>query len=95
MSNRDAYVAKIQAKLDAWNADIDKLEAKARAAQADARITLDQKLNELRSKRDEAAAKLQALRSAADDAWEDLKAGVELAWESLSESLQSAKSHFA
>jgi uncharacterized coiled-coil DUF342 family protein len=94
MSKRDAYVKKVQAKLDEWNAEIDKLEAKARAAQADAQIDLQQRVAELRSKRDEMTVKLQRLRDATEGAWEDLKAGLELAWEALGEAVHSAKSHF-
>ena len=94
MSNRDAYVKKLQAKLDEWNADIDKLEAKARASRADVQVALNRKVTELRSRREETTAKLRELRDAGEGAWEELKAGVELAWEALSDAMQSAKSHF-
>ncbi len=94
MSNRDIYVKKLQAKLDEWNAEIDRLEAKARGTRADVQANLNQRVEEMRSKRAEMARRLEELRHASEGAWEDMKAGLELAWESLAESLKSAWSHF-
>jgi hypothetical protein len=34
MSSREEYLKKLKTKLDEWDADIDKLEAKARDAQS-------------------------------------------------------------
>jgi len=36
--DRDAYIEKMKAKIDEWNAEISKQEAKARAAQADMKL---------------------------------------------------------
>lgn len=94
MVDRDAYVKKLQAKLDEWNAEIDKLEAKARSAQADTQRVMNERLADLRSKRDDIAAKLKELRTAGGEAWQDLKAGADLAWQSLREALESAKARF-
>lgn len=94
MSNRDAYVAKLKAQLDQWNAEIDKLEAKGRELQADTQVSYNEKLENLRTRRDEATAKLKELQTASEGAWEDLKAGTEMAWDSLREAVSSAWSHF-
>ena len=94
MSNRDAYVQKMKAKLDEWNAEIAALEAKARGAQADARVEHEKHIAELRAERDQARARLDKLRAAGDDAWDDLAAGMEKAWRSLSDSVKSARSRF-
>lgn len=94
MSKRDDYVKKLQTKLDEWNAEIDKLETRAKEVSADARKAYDRKLAELRAKRDDAGARLQSLREASEAAWQELRAGMELAWEALSEGIQSAKSQF-
>jgi hypothetical protein len=50
MSNRDAYVRKLKAKLDEWNAEIDKLQAKAELAEAEAKIEYEKQLADLRAK---------------------------------------------
>ena len=94
MESRDAYVKKMQAKLDEWNADIAKLEAKAQGAKADAQAGYNQQIENLKSKREEAAGKLKEMQSAGDDAWEDLKAGIEMAWDSLGSAVTSAFSRF-
>ncbi|WP_163558212.1 coiled coil domain-containing protein [Halomonas sp. NO4] len=94
MSNREVYEQKLQAKLDEWQAEIDKLKARARGAEADARIEHEKEIDDLEARRDEARQKLSELREAGDDAWEDVKAGAERAWDSLSESLKNARSRF-
>ena len=48
MKDRDLYVAKLKAKLDEWNAGIDKYEAQVREAQADAKIRYERQLAELK-----------------------------------------------
>ena len=50
MSERDAYVEKMKAKLDEWNAEIDRLEAKARGAEADARLRYNKQIESLRTR---------------------------------------------
>jgi hypothetical protein len=94
MSLKEIYQQKIEAQLDAWTADIDKMKAKAEMAEADARLEYHKSIESLRQKQQAAQAKLQEFRDAGDDAWEDLKAGVELAWDSLEEAVKSAKARF-
>lgn len=94
MSMKDAYEQKLEAQLDTWSAEIDKLKAKAKAADADAQLDYYKQLEELRSMQHAANKKLLQLKSASDDAWEDLKAGVESAWDSLGTALNSAASRF-
>lgn len=94
MSDRDVYVEKMKAKLDEWNADIDKLQAQAKIAEADARADYDKQLEEMRKQRNEAQAKLKEAQKASDAAWDDMRKGMETAWESISSSFQSAMSRF-
>lgn len=94
MSKRSEYVEKMKVKLDEWNADIDKLEAQAKSAEAELKIEYREQLEALKQQRDEAKAKLQKLESASDEAWEDIKTGVETAWRSMSSALDSAISRF-
>ncbi|SDK35837.1 hypothetical protein SAMN04487954_11542 [Billgrantia gudaonensis] len=94
MSDREAYEQKLQAKLDEWQAEIDKLRARAKGAEADARIDREKEAARLEARREEVRQKLQEMREASDDAWEDVKAGAERAWDSLSESFEKARSRF-
>ena len=94
MSMKEAYEQKVQAQLDEWSAEIDKLKAKADSAEADAQLEYYKRIEELRSMQETAANKLTGLKDAGDDAWEDLKAGIESAWDSLGNALKSAASRF-
>ena len=91
---REAYVKKMKAKLDEWNADISKLEAKAKYAEAEAQGQYQEQVEALKKQRQSAEQKLDKIRRAGADAWEDLRAGLENASDSLSEALRSAQSRF-
>lgn len=95
MSTKQAYVDKIQARLNEWDAEIEQLKARAAHAGAAARIASERQLDMLREEQREAQAKLDDLRAAGDDAWQDMKTGVEQAWSSLEEAARSAKARFA
>ncbi|MGA7178595.1 MAG: coiled coil domain-containing protein [Thiobacillaceae bacterium] len=94
MSKRDAYVQKMQAKLDEWNSEIDKLAAKADSAQADAKLKYQEQVEKLKVQRDAARHKLDELAHASESAWEDLRTGVDLAWESISMAVKDAIARF-
>ncbi|WP_342070301.1 coiled coil domain-containing protein [Yoonia algicola] len=94
MGMKDAYVQKLQAQLDEWNAEIDKLKSKTDSAQADAKIEYYEQIDNLRQQQLEAQARLNELQNAGETAWEDLKAGVESAWYSLESSVKKASSRF-
>jgi septal ring factor EnvC (AmiA/AmiB activator) len=91
---RDAYVQKMKAKLDEWNADIAKLEAKARQKEADARADVERRIEKLKAKRKTVEDDLDQLLRSGEYAWEDLKAGIDSAADALGEALRSARSHF-
>ncbi len=94
MSMKEAYEKKLQAQLDEWGAEIDKLKAKADKAETDAQLNYYKQIEELRSMQEASSKKLVELKEASDDAWEDLKAGIETAWDSLGNALKSAISRF-
>jgi len=92
---KETYEKKLEAKLEEWNADIDKLKAKVDSAEVDAQLEYYKQIEELRTKQEEVKNKLDELKEASDDAWEDLKAGIDSAWDSLSSSIKSAFSRFS
>lgn len=94
MSMKEAYEKKLQAQLDEWNAEIDKLKAKADSAEADAQLEYYKQIEDLREQQLAARAKLSELRQSGEDAWEDLKAGIDSAWKSLGDAVRSAASRF-
>ncbi|HUU73630.1 MAG TPA: coiled coil domain-containing protein, partial [Burkholderiales bacterium] len=87
MSEKQAYEKKLQAKLDEWSAEIDKLKAKADSAEADVQLDYNRRIDGLRSMQQAANERLVALRDASDNAWQDLKGGMESALDSLGNAL--------
>jgi len=94
MAEKDDYIAKAKARLDQWNAEIEKLQAKAAEAETDAKIEYDKQIAELRKQRDEGEAKLKEMREASDDAWQDMKSGFDSAWDSVSNAFEKAMARF-
>lgn len=50
MSSRDEYIRKMQAKLEEWNAEIDKLSAKAGDVTAEVKIEYSDHIESLKAK---------------------------------------------
>ncbi len=94
MSANQAYIDKFKAQLDLWTAEINRLEAKAKLADADTRIEMDKQISALRSRRDAAQDKITELQGASEDAWDDLRTGFEDAWSSLRTGFEDAASRF-
>ncbi len=94
MTSRDEYLDKFKAKLDEWNADIDKLEARAREAQDDARAQYESQLQALRVMRDDALEQYNQVQSAAVDAWDAMAKGTEKAWQAWVDAFEDARSRF-
>ena len=94
MSTKEAYEKKLQAQLDEWRLEIDKLKAKADKAEADAQLKYYKQIEDLRSRREEVKGKLDKLKASSGDAWKDLKGGIDSAWDALNDALKSARSRF-
>lgn len=92
MTEREAYVDQMKAKLEQWNAEIGVLEAKAKVAGADAKVKYGEYLSTLKEKQADASARLEALRDSSGDAWQDIRDGANQAADALGEALKSAKS---
>jgi DNA repair ATPase RecN len=94
MSKRDAFVSKLKAQLDEWNADLDRLEAKMRGAEAGLKMKYEERIAALRRQRDEAKRRLSQIQEAAEDSWEHLKQGTEDAWAALKGAFARARDEF-
>lgn len=80
--------------MDEWNAEVDKLKAKASMASADAQLEMNKQIKAFESKIEEGKAKLSELAGAGEDAWESIKGSVESAWGSLKSAVSDAASKF-
>ena len=95
MTDRSAYIDKMKAKVDEWTADIEKMQAKAKGAEADLRIEYGKQLDDMRKMRDEALAKMKEAHNAGDAAWEDMQKGIQTAWDSTSKAFHDAMKRFS
>lgn len=95
MSTKQSYIEKVQARLNKWDAEIEKLKAQAANASGDALFTCQEQIDELKERQAEAQTRLDNMRDSGDDAWEDLKEGVEAAWGRLDKAVRDAASRFA
>jgi len=77
MKDRKAYIEKLTAQLKVWDAEIQKLEAKADSAKVDAKSEYQQRIQKLRERREEAQSKVNKLQQSSEEAWDELKAGTE------------------
>ena len=91
-SDKKAYEATAEAKMQKLGAEIDALQAKANLAKADAKVKYQEQLDTLKVKRSEAKIKLDSLRNSAGDAWEEMQVGIESAWKELQSAFDRAKS---
>jgi hypothetical protein len=94
MPTKDEYTEKLKTQLNEWNIEIDKLQARAKEAYVDASVSIENNIETLREKRDEAQEKLEELYKTSGISWEHLKKGAENAWRELRDALEKAKSEF-
>jgi len=94
MSKRDEYVEKLKGKLDEWNEDLDKLEAKSDHVKDDLKDKYQEELELVKKERDDIKTKATELFHASEEAWEELSVGIEVAWKKLTEAIDRAHSKF-
>jgi chromosome segregation ATPase len=77
MLNRDAYIAKLKAQLDQFDAKMDELEAKAKDAKEDARQKYKEEITKLRHQSKLTKDKFEELKAACEDKWDAMIVDVE------------------
>lgn len=83
MKTREEYIATVKARLDAWNAEIRKLEETIEGAEESAKHRLKEQVESLRRHRKEAQDQIRRIEDAAEDAWHELARGAEEAWKRI------------
>ena len=94
MKDRELYQKKMQAKLNEWKAEVDKLKAKASMASADVQLEMNKLIKQLEHRIEAGRAKLSELAAAGEDAWGAIKEDVESSWDSLKSSVRDAVAKF-
>ncbi len=94
MSKKELYEQKMQAQLDVWQADVEKLNARASLASANAQLELNREINALKGNLELGKSRLAEIEDASEEAWESIKVGVDSAWDSLKVAFSDAKAKF-
>lgn len=90
-STRGEYVEELKQKLDKWNAELARLEDKARAAGSEAVKEYKSREAAFRRKRGHLEDKFREVQTSSDEAWTELKAGIEKAWVDVKDAFEQAK----
>lgn len=77
MTARDDYIARMKTQLDELNAKMDRAEAKAKEAKADARIAYQEEMTKLRHQSSLAAAKFDQVKAATEESWDGMVTDME------------------
>lgn len=93
-TKKEEYIDKMSAQLKEWSKKIDELETKAGTARDDMKTGYENRIGELKEKRDDLSRRLQEIRESSGEAWTTMKAGVESAWLDFTDALAAARDKF-
>jgi chromosome segregation ATPase len=94
MTDYQIYKQKAEAQIKEWEAELDKLKAKAQKAQAEGKAEYQDEINELEDKLAKGREILNELSERGSEAWESMRQGMDKAWSALSSSFKEAKAKF-
>ncbi len=92
--SREVYVERLKAKLEEWNAAIDRMGARAREIKAEGGTEYEHLLGELRAKREDAKERLSRIGGAAEGVWQEFRVGADKAWKELHEAMERFRARF-
>lgn len=92
MDNKTAFKQKLQAQLEEWKADFNKLKAETKGAYAEGQLEGSKEAKELDSKMKEAKGLLAKLEESGEKDWDSLKMKMEKSWNSIQHVLENFKS---
>jgi len=91
VSNKDAYLEKLDAHRQELAADLAKLEARLRNAEAEAKLDFAKIIEELEDRRNQLGEKIEGLKDASEESWESFKESAEEAMSTLVAGMTDAK----
>ncbi|MFT5133214.1 MAG: hypothetical protein ACI9SC_001684 [Gammaproteobacteria bacterium] len=94
MTEKELYQQKKQARLDEWDAEVDKLKARTSGVSADAQLALNRQIEVLEARIKKGKTWLAEIEDASEDAWESIKGDVESAWDSITSGFSDAATKF-
>ena len=94
MDAKETYERKVEAELKKLDAQIDLAKAKAESATADAQIEYEERVEQLRDRREEVEKRYKALKVSGAQAWRELQGGVDTALKELDNAVSRALAEF-
>jgi hypothetical protein len=88
--SRELYQEKIEATLQEWGAEVEKIRKKADRFGAEARVKYRDQIEDLHARQETARKKLEELKRTGGEAWEDLRKSAESAIEELKKGVEGA-----
>lgn len=88
---RDEFVSKAQQELNELNAKLAELKTKAQTLTGEAKVKIDQQIQNLEQEQKTAAQKLGELKSATSEKWNELKAGASEAVDRFKQAVKKTK----
>lgn len=95
MSNREMYVDVLKSRLNEWNDRIDMLRVLVGLARQETRDEVKERMDHLRTKRDEFASKVKDFEETGEEANKAVKQGMERITADLRETFDEVKSTLA
>ena len=77
MGNREEYINKLADQLKKWDAEIQKLEEKAKNARTDLKAKYTEKADELRARKESIQQKARNFRNTNEETFNSIKDGIE------------------
>jgi TolA-binding protein len=91
MTGKEAYLHKLQVRLDEMNVELERLASRTRQLQIDARMRHAEQVEALEERRDALEKKIESLTAAGDDTWAPLKERADEALSALVAGMADAK----
>ena len=92
--SRQAYIEKVKAQLNQYDAQLAEMKARADQVAAGAQVEYHSMMEEALVKRDAMQAQLTQLHSSSKSAWEEIQNGLEKAGHELQASFEAALAKF-
>jgi DNA anti-recombination protein RmuC len=94
MTSRDAYVRKLKEQIDLWNAELSKLEVKAKQPLTGVKENYEKQLKALREQRDTLHRQMLDIQKSSEHAWDNLRTSADKAWKTMEEGFKKAWLNF-
>ena len=92
--DKKSYLNKLSSQIKQWETEIDKLKAKANKTKTDVNIEYNNKIDEIRHKKEDLEKKIKLLQKSGDEAWDEIKDGLGKSWKDFKTSFDNVISKF-